>query len=403
MSVLLVVLGLALAAYGATASLAALAASRLELTRWVARQLEGHDAAVTLLSRPGDVAAAGDALVAVGVAVAGVAAPWALRTTGLATTLALELVVGVPALAVVAYFIPRAVGRRWPEAVVRSVVPRLKAAGALVGRIVRGRAATERAELAALLRDTASAGLAREDELEIVTGVMTFADRLVREVMTPRTRITAAPEGAGTAELARLVTSSGFTRVPLYRGTLDEIVGMVHAFDVIKAGPRGTVRVRPVAQLPATRRCADALLDLRREGRHLAVVLDEFGGTAGLVTMENLLEALVGEIFDELDVPAPAAQGGAGGAGGAGGRGGVLVLDAGASLAQLREHFGLPLEAPPKVETAGGFLTWAAGRIPQQGDRLTAGGLEFDVLEATATRLAKLVVRIAGPLAGRGS
>ncbi len=389
MSVLVVLLGLALAAYGATASVAALAASRMELTRWVARQLEGHDAAITLLSRPGDVAAAGDALVAIGVAIAGVAAPWALRTTGLATTLALELVVGVPALGVVAYFIPRAVGRRWPEAVVRSVVPRLRGAGALVGRIVRGRAATERAELAALLRDTAAAGLAREDELEIVTGVMSFADRLVREVMTPRTRVTAAPEGASTAELARLVTSSGFTRVPLYRGSLDEIVGMVHAFDVIKAGPAGSVRVRPVAQLPATRRCADALLDMRREGRHLAVVLDEFGGTAGLVTMENLLEALVGEIFDELDVPAPAVQGG----------GGVLVVDAGFSLAQLRDHFGLPIEAPPKVETAGGFLTWAAGRIPQQGDRVAAAGLEFDVLEATATRLVKLVVRTgAAPL-----
>ena len=389
MSVLVVLFGLALAAYGATASVAALAASRMELTRWIARQLEGHDAAITLLSRPGDVAAAGDALVAIGVAIAGVAAPWALRTTGLATTLALELVVGVPALGVVAYFIPRAVGRRWPEAVVRSVVPRLRGAGALVGRIVRGRAATERAELAALLRDTASAGLAREDELEIVTGVMSFADRLVREVMTPRTRITAAPEGSSTVELARLVTSSGFTRIPLCRGSLDEIVGMVHAFDVIKAGPAGSVRVRPVAQVPGTRRCADALLDLRREGRHLAVVLDEFGGTAGVVTMENLLEALVGEIFDELDVPAPAVQG----------SGGVLVVDAGFSLAQLRDHFGLPLEAPPKVETAGGFLTWVAGRIPQQGDRVAAAGLEFDVLEATAARLIKLVIRTgAAPL-----
>ena len=385
MSVVVVLLGLALAAYGATASVAALAASRLELTRWVARQIEGHDAAVTLLSRPGDVAAAGDALVAIGVAIAGVAAPWALRATGLAGTLAVELVVGVPVLGLVAYFIPRAVGRRWPAAVVRSVVPRLRGAGALVGRIVRGRAATERAELAALLRDTASAGLAREDELEIVTGVMSFADRRVREVMTPRTRITAALEGATTAELARLVTSSGFTRVPLYRGSLDEIIGMVHALDVIKAGPTGTVRVRPVAQLPAARRCADALLDLRRGGRHLAVVLDEFGGTAGLVTMENLLEALVGEIFDELDVPAPPVQGGAG----------VLVVDAGSSLAGLREHFGLPIEAPVKVETVGGFLTWAAGRIPKQGDRLSAAGLEFDVLEATPTRLVKLVVRSA--------
>ncbi len=145
MSLLVVLLGLALAAYGATASVAALAVSRLELTRWVARRLEGRDAAVTLLSRPGDVAAAGDALVAIGIAIAGVAAPWAFRTTGVATTLALELVVGVPLLGLAAYFLPRAVGRRWPEAVARAAVPRLKRAGALVGRIVRGRAATERA------------------------------------------------------------------------------------------------------------------------------------------------------------------------------------------------------------------------------------------------------------------
>jgi CBS domain containing-hemolysin-like protein len=385
-SVLFVLLGLVLAAFGATASVAALAASRLELTRWIARRLEGREAAVTLLSRPGDIAAASDALVAIGIAIAGVSAPWALRSTGLGATLALELVIGVPLLGLVTYFLPRAVGRRWPEKLVRAVVPRLRGAGALVGRIVRGRAATERAELAALLRDSTSAGLAREDELEIVTGVMAFADRVVREVMTPRTRIVAAPEDSPTEELARLLTSSGYTRLPLFRGSVDEIVGMVHAFDVIKAGPGGTVRVRPVAQLPAARRCADALIDLKREGRHLAIVLDEFGGTAGLITMENLLEELVGEIFDELDEPQPSA---------ARGMHGVLVVDAAFPLAKLSDHFGFPIEAPARVETAGGYLAWAAGRIPQAGERFVTSGLEFDVLEATQTRLVKLVVRAA--------
>lgn len=384
MSVLFVALGLLIAGFGATASVAVRAVSRLELTRWVARRLEGADAAVTLLSRPGDVAAAGDALVAVGVAIAGVSAPWALRSAGVGATLAAEILFGVPLLALAAYFLPRAVGRRWPQPIVREVVPRLRPAGRLVGRIVRGRAATERAELAALLRDSSSAGLAREDELEIVTGVMAFADRTVREVMTPRTRIVAAPEGVATAELARLLTTSGYTRLPVYRGALDDIVGMVHAFDVIKAGPGGTVRVRPVAQMPGARRCADALLDMRREGHHLAVVLDEFGGTAGIITMEDLLEQLVGEIFDELDEARPSVLGRSRG---------VLVADASLSLARLRDHFGLPIEAPSRIETAGGYLAWAAGRIPQAGERIVAGGLEFDVLEATPARLAKLVVR----------
>ena len=391
MSLLLVVIGVALAALGATASVAVRAVSRLELTRWVARRLEGADAAVTLLSRPGDVAAAADALVAVGVAVAGVCAPWALRTAELGITLALELGVGVPVLCFAAYFLPRAVGRRWPEALVRVLVPRLRGGGALVGRIVRGRAATERAELAALLRDSATAGLAGEDELEIVTGVMAFADRVVREAMTPRTRIVAAPQSAGAAELAALVTSSGYTRIPVYRSSPDDIVGMVHAFDVIKAGPGGKVGVRPVSVVPASRRCADALLDLRRERRHMAIVLDEFGGTAGLVTMEDLLEELVGEIFDELDEPRPKA---------AAPERGVLVVDASHPLAAVREHFGVPLEAPPRVETVGGYLAWGLGRIPRAGERAVLGELEFDVLEASPTRVVRLVVRAAAPAAG---
>jgi putative hemolysin len=392
-SALVVVLGLALAAVGATTMVAVVAASRLELTRWVARRLAGADAATTLLARPGDVTSAASGLVAIGITVAGVAAPWALRDVGVGQTLVLEFAFGLPLVALLVYFVPRAAGRRWPEALVRWLVPRLRLATALVGRIVRGRAATERAELAALFRDSASAGLAREDELEIVTGVMAFADRVIREVMTPRTRIVAAPETAPPGELAALVTSSGYTRIPLYRASLDEIVGMVHAFDLLKAGPEGAVRVQPVSAIPGSRRCADALLDLKREGRHLAIVLDEYGGTAGLVTMEDLLEELVGEIFDELDDPRAAAP--------PPGGPGVLLVEAAHPLAAIAEHFGVTLAPPPRVETAGGYVAWAAGRIPQSGERLVHAGLEWDVIEATPARVVRLVIRRAGAGAAR--
>jgi len=387
-SVLVLLLAIAVAAIGATASVAIVAASRLELTRWVARRLRGADSAATLLSRPGDLASAANTLVAIGVVLAGVAAPWALATSGPGTTVGVELLIGVPLIGLAAYFVPRAVGRRWPERIVRALVPRLRLAAGFFGRIVRGRLATERADLAPLFHDAASAGLAGEDELEIVTGVMAFADRMVREAMTPRIRMVAAREDASTSELAALIVTSGYTRIPLHRGSMDEIVGMVHAFDVIKAGSGGTVRVRPVVQMPAARRCADALLDLRRTGRHLAVVLDEFGGTAGIVTMENLLEQLVGEIFDEFDEPTSTASAVAKG---------LLVVDAGYPLSDLAEHFGLAVEAPPRTETAGGYLAWAVGRIPQAGERHIVGGLEFDVLEATPVRLVKLVIRSAGP------
>jgi CBS domain containing-hemolysin-like protein len=395
MSVVVVLLGVGLAALGATASIAIVAASRLELTRWVARRLHGAASAATLLSRPGDLASAANALLAIGVTLAGVAAPWALVSWGPEVTFGVEVLVGVPVIGFAAYFLPRAIGRRWPERLVRVLVPRLRPAAGVFGRIARGRHATERADLAPLFHDAASAGLAHEDELEIVTGVMAFADRTVREAMTPRTDIVAAPEGAPTAELARRIVSSGYTRLPLYRGSLDEIVGMVHALDLIKAGPAGTVRIRPVAQLPATRRCADALLDLRRDGRHLAVVVDEFGGTAGIVTMEDLLEELVGEIFDESDerAPQPARV-----------TKSLLLADAADPLTLVAEHFGVPLEAPPRTVTIGGFVAAIAGRIPQPGERIVAGGLEFDVIEGTPSRVSRVIVRLVpAPAAGAPS
>jgi putative hemolysin len=148
------------------------------------------------------------------------------------------------------------------------------------------------------------------------------------------------------------------------------------------------VPVRPVSALPASRRCADALLDLERERRHLAVVLDEFGGTAGIVTMEDLLEELVGEIFDELDEPRAAVAAAAPA---------VLVVDAAGPPARIAKHFGVRLAAPPRVETAGGYVAWAAGRIPQPGERVVSGGLEWDVVEATPARLGRLVARLAPP------
>jgi putative hemolysin len=382
-STLVVLLGLAVAAVGATLAVAVVAASRLELTRWVARRLAGADAAVTLLARPGDVASVAHGLLALGITVAGVATPWLLADANVARTLAFELGLLLPFALLVTYFLPRAIGRRWPERLVRALVPRLSRAAALVGRIVRGRAATEKADLAALFRDSASAGLAREDELEIVTGVMAFADRTVREVMTPRIKIVAAAQTASAAELAALATQTGYTRIPVYGASPDEITGMVHAFDLIKAGPAGTVPVRPVTAVPQTRRCADVLLDLKRERRHLAVVLDEFGGTAGILTLEDLLEELVGEIFDEGDEPvakAPAPRA-------------VLVVESGEPLARIAEHFEVTLDPPARVETAGGYVAWAAGRIPQTGERLRSAGLEWDVIEATATRVARILVR----------
>jgi CBS domain containing-hemolysin-like protein len=169
----------------------------------------------------------------------------------------------------------------------------------------------------------------------------------------------------------------------VFRGTLDEIVGMVHAFDLFKLEPGDPLPVRPVAVTPGSRTCGDLLLDMQRERRHLAVVLDEFGGSLGIATFEDLLEELVGEIFDEHDDEVRAAP-----------ASGPPIVDTDGNLPReaLEERFGVKLPSGRSTTVAGLLVEWA-GRIPNAGERFTLRGLEFDVLQASPTRIERLVIR----------
>jgi len=220
--------------------------------------------------------------------------------------------------------------------------------------------------------------------------VMAFTQRQVREVMTPRTEIVAVSEETALADIARVFAESGYSRIPVYRRTLDEIVGMLHAFDLLKLRPDDALPVRPVSVAPATRSCGDLLLDMQRERRHLGVVIDEFGGTLGIVTLEDLLEQLVGEIFDEHDagaVPADAASPSSG----------VLEVDGAASAEAIAERFDAELPEGDAT-TLAGLISELAGRIPAAGERFIVGGLEVDILHATPARIERMLVR-AGPVA----
>jgi CBS domain containing-hemolysin-like protein len=209
--------------------------------------------------------------------------------------------------------------------------------------------------------------------------------RPVREVMTPRTDIVAVDEDAALEDIRAVFAQSGYSRIPVYRGTLDEIVGMLHAFDLFKLRPGDPLPVRPVAITPASRTCGDLLLDMQRERRHLAVVLDEFGGTLGIATLEDLLEELVGEIFDEHDEGVRAEP-----------AGGPTVFETDGNLPPeaLEERFGVTLPRGRSTTVAGLVVEWA-GRIPNPGERFIVRGLEFDVIEASPTRIERLIVRLA--------
>jgi CBS domain containing-hemolysin-like protein len=220
----------------------------------------------------------------------------------------------------------------------------------------------------------------------MVGGVMAFSVRPVREVMTPRTELVAVDEHAALEDIRQVFAQSGYSRIPVYRGTLDEIVGMLHAFDLFKLRPGDPLPVRPVAVTPASRSCGDLLLDMQRERRHLAVVLDEFGGTLGIATLEDLLEELVGEIFDEHDEevrPEPS-TGPA-----------LFETDGNLSPEAVEERFGVTLPEGRSTTIAGRIAEWA-GRIPNPGERFTVRGLELDIVEASPTRIERLIIRAGG-------
>jgi CBS domain containing-hemolysin-like protein len=264
--------------------------------------------------------------------------------------------------------------------------PLLEPWSKLLGALLPARTTQDEVEITSLWGEGAESGMEPDDELARVGGVLTFAQRPIREVMTPRTDLVSIPEEASVDEVRQAFAQSGYTRIPVYRGTLDEIVGMVHVFDLFRLSPGDPMPIRPVAVAPASRNSGDVLLDMQRERRHLAVVLDEYGGTLGIVTLEDLLEAMVGEIVDE-DEPVPALRGA-----------GPDLLEASGSLpvADVEERFGVGLP-DGKSGTLGGRLVELAGRIPAPGERFLVRGLELDVLDASPTRVDRVLVRRGSP------
>lgn len=372
--VVLAAAGTLIAALGAMLAAGAASVSRLELSRWVAERHGAGSLATALLSAPERILGPTTGLIVLGTVATAVGVSPMLAQAPLAGAAGM-LLAGLPVFFAFAHTLPRALGRRWAEPLMRSAGPWLVRSGTVWSLFApRGTSGP-----ANDLQD--DEGGTESGAVGFVAGLIAFTERPVREVMTPRTEIVAAAEGAPLEEVATLVEESGYTRLPVYRESLDDIVGMVHAFDLLKAGDAGALPVRPVTVTPGTRRCADLLVDLQRDRHQFAVVLDEFGGTAGIVTLEDLLEELVGEIFDEYDrrpaVHEPGVE--------------LLEIDGTAACAELASRF--EVEFPNRAETVGGLLALVLGRIPRLGERIIIADLEFDVLAATSVRVERVVVR----------
>jgi len=378
---LLLAAGLVLAALSAAVGVAAAAVSQLELTRWVSYKLRGAGAAAGVLEHPGRILATANALTTIGTVAAASAIPALLARTTPTMLGILTVAVAVPLLVSAAYLVPRVVGRRWAEPIVARAVPRFEKLATLLAPFIAWRDPSKRSALAAALTNADTDALASADEMAVVSGVLAFADRPVRELMTPRTAIVAIPEGLLAAEAAHVYMQAGYSRYPVYKTSLDEVVGVAHAFDLLKLAADAPVPVRPTLLVPGTTRAADLMLEMQRGRGHLAVVLDEFGGAAGLITFEDLLRDLVSEIFEPVELspkPEPAAR--------------ILELEGNALATRLADGLGIALPAHD-AQTVGGLLVQALGRIPRAGERFTLGGLEFDILAATPTRVERVAVR----------
>ncbi|MGH7519728.1 MAG: hemolysin family protein [Gemmatimonadales bacterium] len=378
MSVALAVLllGLIVAGVSAAVGVAAATVSQHELTRWVAYKLRGSAAQAGVLQNPQRTLATANTLTTLGVLLAAGGIPALLATTTPTFLSVFTIAVGVPLFISAAYLVPRVLGRRYAESLVARAVPWMERFGTLLSPFIPRRERSTRTTLAALLSSDTEA-LAATDEMAVVSGVLAFSDRPVRELMTPRTAIVAFPEGMAAAEAAHVLQQSSYSRYPVYRGSLDEVVGVAHTLDLLGRQPEDPVLVHPPLTVPGTMRAADLMLEMQRGGRHLAVVLDEFGGTAGLVTFEDLLNDLVSELFEPAAPPPSAAR--------------VVEVEGNVPATELAEQLGVPLGGG--AQTVGGLLMQALGRIPRAGERFTLHGLEFDVLAASATRVERVAVR----------
>jgi CBS domain containing-hemolysin-like protein len=236
-------------------------------------------------------------------------------------------------------------------------------------------------ELRMLVAASTKNGILQESERILVGNALDFAETLVRQVMVPRTEIVAIPDDSTVAGVVQLLRQSPFTRLPVYREDLDHIVGVVHVKDVVGAAPASAVSelMRKPLYLPETAHLDRALAQFRRERVQLAIVIDEFGGTAGLVTLEDVIEELVGEVQDEFDREAPMLRE----------ENGVFLINGLMTLPDIRERLVLDLADEP-YDTVGGMIFGRLGRLAQMGDSVDVEGYRFTVIAVAGRRVAQV-------------
>ncbi|MGB9405010.1 MAG: hemolysin family protein [Candidatus Acidiferrales bacterium] len=254
-------------------------------------------------------------------------------------------------------------------------------------------APAEQQAIEALVEAATEEGILEQDEARMIEQVVEFSDKRVREVMTPRPDVISVQASATLEQFRQLLVETKFSRMPVYDKNLDDIVGIVVARDILKVPERETAQrtvrelVRPALFVPETKFGSELLKEMQRKSQQLAIVIDEYGLVAGIVTVEDLVEEIIGEIGEEDRAPAPDVVREPSGS---------LVLRGSVPIEKLNELFGVELEETPQnagAATLAGLLNSVAGHVPATGEKLEYDGLQFEVLEANQRKVLRLRAR----------
>ena len=229
--------------------------------------------------------------------------------------------------------------------------------------------------------------ISQEEGRELLQSIVDFTETLVREVMTPRPDIVAIRADATIQDLRTLFREEQYSRMPVYRDNLDNILGIVFVKDLVAlppgAEPPLTTMMRSAHFVPESKRVSELLKEMQRRQAQMAIVVDEYGGTGGLVTVEDLLEEIVGEIRDEYDVESETVTDEGDG---------VFVFSGKVSVDEVRDRLGVEIEREG-FETVGGYLLSSLGRMPYVGEVVDLDALSFEVLEVERRRVTKVRAR----------
>ena len=265
---------------------------------------------------------------------------------------------------------------------------RLSVRGILTRLCFGGERATVQSEeeLRQLIDDGEKQGVIEEEEHEMFRSILKFGDTIAREVMVPRIEMLCIREDASFDYVMNFISEDGHSRIPVYRDSIDNIVGVLYVKDLIrllytdKESFKVSDIMRPPFFIPETKKISELLREFQHKKVHLAIVVDEYGGTAGLVTIEDLLEELVGEIEDEYDT-APESM--------------LIVdehdkqavsVDGRLEIDELEEYFQIPLKEDD-YETVGGLIFALLERIPHEGEQITFKGLQFTIEKVDERRI----------------